>query len=209
MKRMIFHRNMKENHMRKNQTAAILICVSLTILVASCTSLRSLVGGPDKEARDLINAAAADLAAVRKMDSELNPKMSRIPALFLSKNTAEVNSLLDEAHKLVEKEQELLTSAAGKLDRASKLKCSEKLNQYITLKKGAAEKRVEGYREAAKSISLLRDSINGDNAAKRKAQAASQQLDTEVRRIFDEATKLEREAAELARQNPGLIDQHP
>ena len=193
--------------MRKNQSAAILIFVSLTILVASCTSLRSLVGGPDKEARDLINAAAADLAAVRKMDSDLNPKMSRIPAL-LSKNTAEANSLLDEAHKLVEKEQELLTSAAGKLDRASKLKCSDKLKQYITLKKGAAEKRVEGYREADKSISLLRDSINGDNAAKRKAQVANQQLDTEVRRIFDEATKLEREAAELARQNPGLIDKH-
>ncbi len=200
---------LRRPHHWKNQSAAILICVSLTILVASCTSLRSLAGGPDKEARELIDAAAADLAAVRKMDSDLSAKMSRIPMLFLSKNTADINSLLDEAHKLVEKEQALLTSAAGKLDRASKLKVSEKLKQYITLKKGAAEKRIEGYREADKSISLLRDSVNGDNAAKRKAQTASRQLDTEVSRIFDEAGKLEREAAELARQNPGLIDQHP
>jgi hypothetical protein len=179
----------------------------ITLFVAGgCTTLRSLAGGQDREAHQLVNAAAEDLAAVRKLDNELSGKMARIPALFFTNNTGEVNTLLDEATKLVEKEIDLLVAAAGKLERASKLKIKDTLKQYITLKKGAADKRVEGYREAQKSLNLLRQSVNGDMTAKRKAQAESQKLDTQVRKIFDEAGKLEREAAQLAKDNPDLVE---
>ena len=173
---------------------------------ASCSAIRSLSGGADREAKQLMTSAAEDLAAVRKLDNELTGKVSRIPSLFFTNKTEEINTLLDEATTLVGKEIELLVAAAEKLGRASNLKIKDPLKQYITLKKGAADKRVEGYREAQKSLNLLRQSVNGDTAAKRKAQAESQELDKGVRRIFDEAGKLEREAAQLAKDHPELLE---
>jgi hypothetical protein len=173
---------------------------------AGCSALRALAGGQEREAKQLMNSAAEDLAAVRKIDSELGGKMSRIPTLFFTNKTGEVNTLLDDAATLVGKEIELLVGAAGKLERASNMKIKDPLKQYITLKKRAADKRVEGYREAQKSLNLLRQSVNGDMAAKRKAQADSQELDRQVRKIFDEAGKLEREAAQLAKDHPDLLE---
>jgi hypothetical protein len=185
-----------------------LLSVFLTtmLVTAGCSALRSLAGGQDRQARELMKSAAADLTTVRKMDNDLGSKMSRIPSLFFSNNTDEINTLLSEASTLVEKEIELLTGAAGKLERASNMKIKDPLKQYITLKKGAADKRVEGYREAQKSLNLLRQSVNGDMAAKRKAQAESHELDTQVRKIFDEAGKLERDAAQLAQEHPDLVE---
>jgi hypothetical protein len=188
----------------KRKFTAVLLVTMFTM--AGCATLRSLTGGQDREARQLMNSAAEDLATVRKMDNDLGGKMSRIPSLFFTNNTGEVNTILDEAVAIVEKEIDLLVGAAGKLERASNMKIKDPLKQYIALKKGAADKRVQGYREAQKSLNLLRQSVNGDMAAKRKAQAESQKLDVEVRKFFDEAGKLEHDAAQLAKDHPDLVE---
>ncbi len=189
-----------------NKIESLIRLCLLVVVALSCSRLTSIAGGPEREARGLINSSQEDLAAVRKMDSDLNSKMTRIPSLYLSKNTNEINSLLDDSNKLVEHEVELLKRAAEKLDKASQLKVGDKMKEYLALKKGAAQKRIEGYTEAGKMFKVLRDSVNGNNAAKRKAQAASQELNSQVRKTFEEAGELEHKAAELARQNPGLVD---
>jgi len=190
----------------KNRVDAGIAAVLLGVLVLGCSQLKNLGGGGLAEANKLIDSANQDLAEVEKIADQNRDKESEISKKLNSNDIDAAKESINESIKAIDTGLEKGKSAADKFDRASKLDLDPKVKEYLSLKAQSVNKSVEAFQELRKGLVAVRDNVGSkDKAAITKAQKDVQESSDNYDRLEQEAQKYEREADDIARENPSKI----
>ena len=180
-----------------------MILLLISGMFASC----NLTGNSGlDEANQLDQSAGDDIAEIEKLVQENKDKESEITR---ARNAGEYDAarrMLDDSLTAIDRGLEKAQSAAGKLDKASKLDVNPTIKQYLSLRVRSANKAIEALRELRRGVVSYRDSTGStDKAAVEKSKDETQQAFQSYEQLISESDKLQREADEIARRNPDTI----
>jgi len=190
----------------KNRINAVLASAMLVFFVLGCSQLKNLGGGGLADANKLIDSANKDLAEVEKIADENRDKESEISKKLNSNDIDAAKASINESIKAIDTGLEHGKSAADKFEKASKLNLDPKVKEYLALKAKSVEKSVEAFEELRKGLVAVRDNVGSkDKAAVAKAQKDVQTSSENYDRLEKEAQTFERQADDIARENPDKI----
>jgi hypothetical protein len=192
---------------RKGRGGAALAMLLLASMVLACSALKKMTGNSGlDEANKLVQSANEDLKEVNKIAQSNKDQESRINKLLNANDLAGAKQAMDDTIKAIDNGLEKGRSAADKFEKASKLEVDQVYKEYLTLKSQSVRKTAEAFEELKKAITIMRDNVGGkDKAALKKAQADAIKSGENFDRLIAEATKLERDADDIARKNPDKI----
>lgn len=194
-------------HNRQGQGGAALALVLLVSLTLACSALKKLSGGSGiDEANKLVQSANEDLKEVQKIAQANKDKESRINKLLNANDFNGAKAAMDETIKAIDDGLARGRSAADKFEKASKLDVDQVYKDYLSLKSQSVRKTAEAFEELKKAITLLRDNVGGTDKAKlTKARQDAIKAGENFDSLIAEATKLDRDADDIARKNPDKI----
>lgn len=192
---------------RQGRGGAALALVLLVSLTLACSALKKLSGNSGiDEANKLVQSANEDLKEVQKIAQANKDKESRINKLLNANDFNGAKAAMDETIKAIDDGLARGRSAADKFEKASKLEVDQVYKDYLSLKSQSVRKTAEAFEELKKAITLLRDNVGGTDKAKlTKARADAIKAGENFDRLIAEATKLDRDADDIARKNPDKI----
>jgi uncharacterized protein Yka (UPF0111/DUF47 family) len=177
---------------------ALLLFASLTLVSCGNSSV--------DEANQLNQSVSEDKKEIERLAQENRVKESQITAALNANNYDAARRLLDDTVKAVDQALQKGQSAAGKLDKASKLNLDQTIKQYLSFRAQSVNKALEAFKELREGIVTFRDSIGStDKAAINKAQNDLQQSVGKFEEMINESQKMESQADEIARSNPDKI----
>jgi hypothetical protein len=190
----------------KNRINAALAFAMLVFVVLGCNQLKSLSGGGLADANKLIDSANKDLTEVEKIADENRDKESEISKKLNNNDIDAAKASINDSIKAIDGGLDHGKDAADKFEKASKLDLDPKVKEYLSLKAKAVGKQVDAFQELRKALVAARDNMGSkDKAAIAKAQKDVQNSTENFDKLRKEAATYERQADDIARENPDKI----
>jgi Mg2+ and Co2+ transporter CorA len=190
---------------RERFNAALALCL-LAAFVLGCAQLKNLGGGGLSDANKLIDSANKDLTDIEKIAEENKGKESAISKQLNKNDVDGAKESINDAVKAIDEGLAKGKDAADKFDKASKLNLDSKVKEYLSLKAQSVKKTVDAFTELRKGLVAVRDNLGSkDKAAVSKAQKDVQTSSENYDKLMADAQKLERQADDIARENPDKI----
>jgi hypothetical protein len=192
---------------RKDRANSALALLILAAFVLGCSQLKNLGGGGDlADANKLIDSANQDLTAIQQIAEDNRDKEGDISRQLNNNDVDGAKNSIDDSIKAIDEGLKRGDDAADKFDKASKMNLDPKVKEYLSLKSQSVRKTVEAFQQLKKGLVSVRDNMGArDRATIRKAQADTNQASENYDKLMTEAQNLERQADDIARENPDKI----
>ena len=190
----------------KNRINAALASALLVFVVLGCNQLKNLSGGGLAEANKLIESANKELSEVEKIADDNRDKESEISKKLNSNDIDAAKASINDSIKAIDSGLDHGKNAAEKFEQASKLDLDPKVKEYLALHAKSVQKSVEAFQELRKGLVAVRDNLgNKDKAAVAKAQKDVETSSENYDKLEKDAQTFERQADDIARENPDKI----
>lgn len=179
----------------------LLLLVSL--VVSSCN-----LGGNSglDEANQLDQSAGEDIREIERLVRENKSKEVEVTRARNAGDFDTARRLMDESVQAIDRGLEKAQSAAGKLDKASRLDVNSTIKEYLVLRTQSANKAIEALRELRRGVIAYREGTGStQKAVIEKSNRETQQALEEYEKLITESDRLQRQADEIARRNPDTI----
>ncbi|HJU53396.1 MAG TPA: hypothetical protein VJ715_02450 [Pyrinomonadaceae bacterium] len=181
-----------------------LVAASISLLLAVAASCQ--FGGALDEANRLNRSAGEDIREIEKLVRENKDKEAQVTRALNANDADRARLLIDESVQAIDRGLERGASAADKLARAASLDIDPLIKEYLSLRAQSVNKATEAFRELRRGVLSFRESISSaDKATVERAKNEIRQTSERFDQLISEASRLERQADEIARRNPEKI----
>jgi len=180
-----------------------LLLLLFSLMMSSCN-----LGGNSglDEANQLDQSAGEDIREIERLVRENKNKEVEVTRARNAGDYDTARLLMDDSVKAIDSGLEKAQSAAGKLDKASRLDVNSTIKEYLSLRTDSANRAIEALRELRRGVIAYRDGTgSSEKAVIEKSKNETQQALEKYEKLITESDSLQRQADEIARRNPDTI----
>lgn len=196
----LYERNFNQMIYKKGHVSA---CVALLLLVAAvlaCNFKNDL-----EQANKLVAEANDELKEIKKIQDNSEAKIKELKTALDGKNVSGVKSSLDDLIKMIDQGLKHGSTAAEKVETASKLNVDKPFKEYLDLKAQSFRKQIDAFEARKKSAEIFREAYGSNDSDKiNKAKDDFNREKEKYESLLDEARELSDKADKIQRENPTI-----